>query len=143
MNRLSLTLASALLLAGGAAYAGCQEELAMLEGGVAKDGSTAPLDTPATPQTGGEGMGAAAPEGEGLAKDGTTEPLGTSPDVATSGQDAQAQQEGGATAAQQAEGGAVPAASPKSQAIMRAHEALKAGDEEACMKAVEEAKSAS
>lgn len=141
MPRLSLALASALLLTGGAAFAGCQEELASLEAGVAKDGTTAPLDSPATPQTGGEA--ATKTTGEGLAKDGATAPLATSPDVATSGQDAQAQQQGGATAAQQAVGGAVPAASPKSQAIARAHDALKAGDEEACMKAVEEAKSAS
>lgn len=141
MHRFSLIAASAVLLTAGTAFAACQDELAALEGGVAKDGAAAPLDAPATPQTGGEP--ATKSTDEGLAKDGATEPLGADPGLATSAQDAQAQQQGGATAAQQAVGGAVPAASPKAQAIARAHDALKAGDEDACMKAVQEAKSAS
>ena len=54
MHRFSLIAASAVLLTAGTAFAACQDELAALEGGVAKDGAAAPLDAPATPQTGGE-----------------------------------------------------------------------------------------
>ena len=143
MIRSGTFIACAAMLAAGAAYADCQSELSALEGGVSKDGTMAPLGTPgdATPQvapTHGGGTGDQA-TGDGLAKDGTTEPLGASPEVATSGQDAQAQQEGGKTAAQQAQGAAgTPDA--RMAALDRAKVALAQGDEDACMKAVEEAK---
>ncbi|TPE49757.1 hypothetical protein [Amaricoccus solimangrovi] len=146
MKRFAVLLASTALLAAGAAHADCEEELSMLEG-LSKSGSTAPLAPgTATPQTGASDMGAqghALEHGDpdGVTKNGTQEPLGVSPDVATSAQDAQAQQEGGLTAAQQAGGADATQSDTRAGAIARAHEALAAGDEEACMKAVEEAKS--
>ncbi len=60
--------------------------------------------------------------------------------MATSAQDAQAQSQGGETAAAQAAGASGGDGSDKQAAIDRAQKALDAGDEEACMQAVEEAR---
>ena len=146
MKRQLLISAAAVGLLFGAtgAWADCAEELAQLNEGVSKTGAMAPLQEPgsATPQTGGAATGGdAAATGEGeVAKTGETEPLGTDPSLATSGQDAQAQSEGGATAAEQAEG-AAGGGGGRAEALARAQAALDAGDEAGCMAAVEEAKS--
>ena len=71
-------------------------------------------------------------------KDGSLTPMGTSPDVATSAQDAQAQSEGGKTAAEQAAG--AKGTESRAAALEEARAALAKGDEEACMAAVEKAK---
>ena len=134
---------AALVVSASAAVADCEAELAQLSGGVAKDGTMAPLsgEATATPQTGGEGAAAEATAGEGVAKDGTETPLAADPGIATSAQDVEAQQQGGATAAEQAMGEAGGAElEGRDAAIARAHEALAAGDEAGCMSAVEEAK---
>ena len=60
--------------------------------------------------------------------------------VAMSGADAQAQQEGQPTAAEQATGAAGDA-STRDAHIQAARDALAAGDEDACMKAVQAAQS--
>ena len=67
-------------------------------------------------------------------------PLGADPDVATSAEDAQAQSQGGETAAAQAAGAAGSGGPAKADALARAQAALDAGDEAACMSALEEAK---
>ncbi|CAM3127511.1 hypothetical protein PANO111632_04645 [Paracoccus nototheniae] len=123
--------------------------------GIAKDGSLAPLETPdadpaATAAAAGEasaegtaestnGSAAAAADGD-IAKDGSLAPLeqtdaepGT--EVAMSGQDVQAQQEGEPTASERAE-----AATPEGDRdglVEEARTALAAGDEEACLAAIE------
>jgi hypothetical protein len=122
------------------AAADCAAELDSLAG-VSKDGSTAPLAESATPQTGGM---AAAPEAEAgdAGKTGNLMPMGENADVATSAEDAQAQSQGGETAAAQAMGGAGGDEAGKQAAINEARAALAAGDEEACMAALEKAKGA-
>lgn len=162
MKRSVLASTAAIFLALGstAAWADCQEELAQLTGGVSKDGSLAPLESAAgavgqadhaegAGATGQAGHGAEGAAAEGSAagdgevsKDGSTEPLEADPQIATSGQDVAAQQEGGETAAQQANQGAGGSGdgSGRQAALDRAHAALAAGDEEACMAAVEEAR---
>lgn len=133
----------ALALAGSAtmALADCREELATLKaGGIAKDGSTAPLSDTATPTPQGAGQAPPAEaDGSGMAKDGTHAPVGADPGVATSADDAAAQQSGGRTAAEQA-AGAAGGGDAHAQALARAEAALAAGDEAACMEAVKEAK---
>lgn len=132
-----LTAATLGLFATGAA-ADCAAELDSLAG-ISKDGTTAPLAEGATPQTGGT---AAAPDAEAAdaGKAGNLMPMGESPDVATSAEDAQAQSAGGETAAAQAMGAEGGDAGGKQAAINEARAALAAGDEEACMAAVERAK---
>ena len=141
LHRLMLAIAAGLALGVGAAAADCREELAALTGGGAKDGSMAPLsgEAGATPQTGGDGTAAEAPA-EGVAKDGSETPLATDPSIATSPQDVEAQQQGGATAAEQAMGEAGAAEGGRDAAIAKAETALAAGDEAGCMAAVEAAK---
>jgi hypothetical protein len=131
---------AAAALAAGAAAADCRAELDQLAGGISKDGSLAPLAGSATPQTGGGEADPASGGGEGIAKDATEQPLGTDPALATSAEDAQAQQQGGATAAEQAMGAGGAAPDGRADAIARAEAALAAGDEAGCMAAVEEAK---
>jgi hypothetical protein len=141
LHRMALTCTAVLALATGIASADCSEELASLTGGVSKDGTTAPLvgDAAPTPQTGGDGVVAAAPSTDGIAKDGSTTPLATDPGVATSVEDAQAQQQGGATAAEQAMGKPGSEDEGRKAAIAEAHAALAAGDEAGCMAALEKA----
>lgn len=163
MKRYTL-LASAAFLAvtAGAAAADCAEELAMLTGEsagasadasggeeISKDGSLAPLEE-AGNEGGGTDAAAAAPgassgmeaeahdsaaEGEGeIAKDGSTAPLedeaGSSATVATSPQEIEAQQDANASHDM----------AHDEDAIARARAALEAGDEEACMEALSEAR---
>ena len=113
MRWIQIFLACAAILAfgAGAAAADCREELAQLSQGLSKDGSRAPLQSGegnATPQQGASAATGAA-DTPGVAKDGTEMPVGTDPNLATSPQDAQAQSEGGATAAAQALGAAAAA----------------------------------
>jgi hypothetical protein len=138
-QRLMIATAACLSFAASAASADCAAEIAAL--GIAKDGSTAPLAVPATPQTGGDAAPAATPTSEagGIAKDGSKAPLGTDPALATSPEDAQAQSQGGKTAAEQA-AGAAGGGTGQADALARARAALDAGDEAACLQAVEEAK---
>jgi hypothetical protein len=142
-HQLISAVAAALLIGATSAAADCREELARLEGGISKDGSLAPLQSPAdaTPQAGGaaDAEPSAADSGT-IAKDGETEPLQTDPSLATSGQDAQAQSQGGATAAEQAAGAA--GGPDRAAAVEQARAALDAGDEAACMEAVKAAKGA-
>lgn len=148
-RQLMIATAACFTLAAGTASADCAAEIAALGQGVVKDGSTAPLAAPATPQTGGDAATTATPpataEGE-VAKDGSTAPLGTDPALATSAADAQAQSEGGATAAEQAQGAESSpadqdgAGTMRAEALARAQTALDAGNEAACLEAVEEAK---
>jgi hypothetical protein len=144
MKRHALLAATAavLTLGAGAALADCREDLARMQGGIAKDGSLAPLSesaADATPQTGGGGN-AAEPtdQGEAIAKDGSEEPLEMDTSLATSAQDAQAQQAGGATAAAQAEG-VEGDMTGRDAALARAEAALAAGDEAGCLDALEAA----
>src|SRR5690625_3597716 len=107
-HQFMLAAAARFTLAAGTVAADCVGETAALGDGIAKDGSTAPLAAPATPQTGSDTAETTTPsaegEGEGkIAKDGSTEPLDTDPALATSAEDAQAQSEGGETAAEQAQ----------------------------------------
>lgn len=104
---------------------------------------TAGTDTAAMDSSAAEG-------GEGIAKDGSHMPLedasGQQPGVAMSGADAEAQQEGQPTAAEQAAGASDAAGTAAGQSTRDAHiqaarDALAAGDEEACMKAVQAAQS--
>jgi hypothetical protein len=146
----------------GVAAADCAAELAALEdgafaaagGGVAKDGTLAPLEQPGEAGTGGSDAGApqadagagGAPAGETdgrIAKDGTTAPLegepgGAAPDIAMSPQDVEAQQEGGRTAMAEAE--ADDAGPTHDEALDAAREAMARGDEAGCMAAVRAAK---
>lgn len=141
------TVCAALALGAAPALADCREELAALEGGVAKDGSLAPLQAPsdATPQQGtdaGADTGAGADATPDEPKDGSDTPLAADPGVATSAEDAQAQSQGGETAAAQAAGAAGGGSTAKADALARARAALDAGDEAGCLSAVEEAKGA-
>jgi hypothetical protein len=140
MKRYVLLLASAALALGSnVALADCAEELARLQGGISKDGTHAPLEdaAAATPQQGAE----ASAEATGQpAKDGSGTPLGADPDVAASAEDAQAQSQGGQTAAAQAAGETGGGGAANADALARAQAALDAGDEAGCMSALEEAK---
>lgn len=164
MKRTMMMACTASVMAlGTPALADCAAELAEMTEGVTKDGGLAPLQTSsdATEQIeGGEtgadatGMEAADADATGMEaadasvddgeviKDGSTAPLNAESDIAMSGQDAQAQQEGGETAAAQpAEGSeATGPESDRQAALDRAQAALDAGDEEACMSALEEAR---
>lgn len=96
---------------------------------------------------------AAAAGGERIAKDGSHTPLedasGQQAGVAMSGADAQAQQEGQPTAAEQATGDHASAGhsadaggqSARDAHVQAARDALAAGDEDACMQAVQAAQS--
>ncbi|MDQ1900997.1 hypothetical protein RAH32_11135 [Paracoccus sp. WLY502] len=125
----------------------------------APDGSTS-ADTAATGMastdtaaSGTASTDTAAAGGEGIAKDGSHMPLedasGQQAGVAMSGADAQAQQEGQPTAAEQAMGEQASTGhsagagdhSTRDAHIQAARDALAAGDEEACMKAVQAAQS--
>ncbi|WP_428515619.1 hypothetical protein [Roseovarius sp.] len=139
-----------------------------VEGGISKDGSLAPLEDPdasadasgsmdgadSTSDTGAsdsgsdtdlsaqaEDMNSDASESDGeVVKDGDTAPLETdTSSVATSGQDAAAQQDGSgddsATTSSDSE-----MSQEAKDAIETAKAALEAGDEKACMEAVEEAR---
>ncbi|MBL3673151.1 hypothetical protein JL111_06565 [Paracoccus sp. KCTC 42845] len=98
--------------------------------------------------------GEASADAEGIAKDGSHAPLegdsGQQAGIAMSGADAQAQQEGQPTATEQAtaaatNGGSTEAssdASTREAHIQAARDALAAGDEDTCMKAVQAAGSA-
>lgn len=174
--------AALLALTTVAAEADCAAEIARLTtggetsgGGIAKDGSLAPLEgtsdaaagtdaaatdadaaadaAAATETAAAAGMTSAAPtdgatgsDGEGIAKDGSHVPLetagGAQPGVAMSGADAQAQQKGEPTAAEQAAGDATDSRSTREVHIQAARDALAAGDEETCMKAIQAAESA-
>lgn len=152
MKWMLMITAATLVTLGSPAFADCRAELADLTGGVSKDGSMAPLqtETGGTPQvdTAAASADGDQPEtGEGeVIKDGSVAPLEASDTRAMSGQDAQAQQAGGETAAAQTGDGSTGSAnggmetSARQDAIDRAQAALEAGDEEACMAAVEEAK---
>lgn len=161
--------AALLALTTVSAQADCAAELARLtEGGadaqgISKDGSLAPLEGASDAAAAGTdaaasqaadtaeaaGMTSAAPtdsaaSGEGIAKDGSHVPLesaggGQQPGVAMSGADAQAQQEGQPTAAEQAAGAAGADHSTREAHIQAARDALAAGNEDACMQAVQAA----
>jgi hypothetical protein len=125
----------------GTAMADCAAELAQLPG-VSKDASAAPLGSAATPQTGGDAAASGTDDAATDAgKAGNLMPMGADPDVATSAEDAQAQSEGGKTAAEQAMGetGATGDAD-RQGAIDEARTALASGDEEACMAALQKLK---
>lgn len=104
-----------------------------------------------TAATGAASTDTASAEGEGIAKDGSHMPLEDASGqqqagVAMSGADVQAQQEGQPTAAEQAAGASGGSATGGDQSTREAHiqaarDALAAGDEEACMMAVEAAQS--
>jgi len=132
-----------------AAQADCAAEIAKIEGeagasteGISKDGSLAPLQDGSDTTQGQQAPAPAAQSStETVAKDGTEVPLAGQGNIdktnqAMSGADAQAQQEGKPTAAQEAASDASGADDPLSQA----RAALAAGDEEACMKALEATK---
>lgn len=131
--------ASGLALFATTASADCAAELDALAN-MPKGGAAAPMaGSGATPQTGGEMAKSPDEAAKGAGKDGTLTPMGANPDVATSSQDAQAQSEGGETAASQAAG--ATGADSKQSAIDEARAALAKGDEQGCMAAVEKAKS--
>jgi hypothetical protein len=120
---------------------------AVSSGQIAKDGSTAPLQS--TP--GSAGQSASAQGHQGIAKDGSTMPLANQPGtgntaVATSQQDVQAQQRGGPTAAATGQSQAAGArgtgsSSPQFMAALdRARTLQQQGNETGCMQAIEEAK---
>lgn len=103
--------------------------------------ATSTADTTAGTTTGTTTGAGDAADGNEIAKDGSTAPLestsGASSDVAMSGQDAQAQQEGQATAAQQAQ--AESGTDARATALQEARAALAAGDEAACQEALKRA----
>lgn len=145
------------VLSPAVAQADCKTELAAFEagqvpntGGIAKDGSMAPLQDPSAPTTQSnsgsppatenKGPGQAPNASGGIAKDGSTAPLAAAPSQAMSGQDAQAQQEGRGTAAQTAQSSANDAIAEdadRARAIAEAKAALLAGNEEACLAALQ------
>lgn len=136
-----------LALSTGQALGSCADEIAALSaqasgggtgtaahGGVSKDGSLAPLQDSGA----AAGTSAGGSTGGRVAKDGSTMPLsgngdGPSPTTAMSDQDAQAQQQGGQTAAATAQ----DSAGELTAALDQARAAEKAGDETGCMKAIE------
>ncbi|MBY5988042.1 hypothetical protein [Roseovarius atlanticus] len=111
--------------------------------GASDSGSDSSSDTDLSAQA--EDMNSDAAEGDGeVVKDGDTAPLETdTSSVATSGQDAAAQQDGSgddsATASSDASSDSEMSQEAK-DAIETAKAALEAGDEKACMDAVEEAR---
>lgn len=133
------------------ALADCEQELAELRDasqadagdGISKDGSLAPLETAeddvgATEmaQSGSEAEQNDTADAEGeIVKDGDTAPLeADTSSIATSGQDAEAQQNSSDAS------GADGMSQEAKDAITVAEAALEAGDEKACMEAVEEAR---
>lgn len=144
MKRHHNLMAAALVAAGlggfaTAAMADCAAELDAMSKGGGKDATLAPMSgsSGATPQTGGM----AKDQGEvakGGGKDGSLTPMGANPDIAMSSQDAQAQSEGGKTAAAQAQGAS--GSDSRQAALDEARAALASGDENACMAALERAK---
>jgi hypothetical protein len=157
MKRTTLAIATctAGLLFASSALADCADELAKLTSsqgstessgsaqqsqGISKDGSLAPLESAsdtgagtATPQAGGDTQSSASGgSGEGIIKNGTESPLNAEdPGIATSGQEA---------AAQQQQAGGQGDSGGRAAAIEEARNALAAGDEEACMSAVDRAR---
>lgn len=158
-------------LGAAAASADCAEEIAALQSGnasgaqaetsatdegVSKDGSLAPLeeaeddadaqDDFATASTSGENS--AAEQGdEEIAKDGTQAPLEEDQQAEGQSDAAPGENEGAIAVSQQATEEQQDQAPPgsdgnaRSEALERAQAALERGDEEACMSAVEEARS--
>jgi hypothetical protein len=155
------------LLLGGAAFADCQSELQDMttasnsqssgggSEGISKSGELAPLEEPddgsganasqgqyggasGTGDEGASGGGEQSASGggdedEGISKDGSMSPLNSqadTPGVATSQQEAEAQQQAGE---EQDAGG-------RAAAIEQARNALAAGDEDACMEALDRAR---
>ncbi|MEC5325740.1 hypothetical protein [Aurantimonas sp. A3-2-R12] len=137
------------------------------EAEISKDGSLAPLQSEADASTaaqtgGGESAklttsadasqpGSSDADASGkVAKDGSAMPMETDSDTAMSGQDSQAQQDGNQTAASAAAGNGDTSANSQMRSdasqddspLARAELALAEGDEDACMAAIEEAKSA-
>lgn len=138
--------ASAIAGLAGPALADCEQELSELrdrlqaEDGVSKDGSLAPLEESGSeaPEMDRSGMGSGSDqsttaEGDNeIVKDGDTAPLETDmSNRATSGQQAEAQQQDGASAKMSQEA---------KDSLEAAQAALNAGDEEACMEALEKAR---
>lgn len=138
--------ASAIAGLAGPALADCEQELSELrdrlqaEDGVSKDGSLAPLEgsgseAPEMDRSGmdsGSDQSTTAEGGNKIVKDGDTAPLETDmSNRATSGQQAEAQQQDGASAKMSKEA---------KDALEAAQAALNAGDEEACMEALEKAR---
>lgn len=137
----------------GPAFADCQDELAKLtgevsaegNGGIIQDGSLAPLEDPdedagATDTSEASSSDSEDTEGDGeIVQDGDTEPLeADTSQVATSGQDAAAQQNEGS--GESSADGSEEMSQEAKDAIETAKAALEAGDEKACMEAVEEAR---
>jgi uncharacterized NAD(P)/FAD-binding protein YdhS len=137
----------------GPAFADCQDELAKLtnetnaedRGGIIQDGSLAPLEDPdedagATDTSEASASDSEDTEGDGeIVQDGDTEPLeADTAQVATSGQDAAAQQN--EDMGDSAASGSTEMSPEAKDAINTAKAALEAGDEKACMEAVEEAR---
>lgn len=157
-----LVITASFTLSAPMAFADCAQDLAALEAkmgsdsheGIAKDGSLAPLqkqkDDSSSPapndETSAEDAqeGKATPPGEPAVAPTDSKPSETSEADAAqamSGQDAQSQQGGGATAAQQAQdaskhNGSLNTAS-HTEALANARAALEAGDEDACVQALE------
>jgi len=122
------------------AAADCASDLAQLPG-VSKDASAAPLAPDATPQTGGMAASGTQDASKDAGKAGNLMPMGSDPAVATSAEDAQAQSEGGKTAAQQALGDSGTSGDGTRQgAISEARAALASGDENACLAALQKLK---
>ena len=137
---IAATLVSAGLgLFATTALADCASELAALPG-TSKDGAAAPMATDATPQVGGMAASGTDDAAHDAGKAGNLMPMGTAPDVATSAEDAQAQSQGGKTAAEQAMGQAGGADADREGLIAQARTAMASGDEEACMAALEKLK---
>lgn len=150
MKRKLTSVIALCALAGlsGPAFADCQDELSKLTGkagaegggGIIQDGSLAPLedpdDGPGATDTSAASSGDADDNDDGeIVKDGDAEPLDAeTSQVATSGQDAAAQQH-----ADSGDGSKQMSQEAK-DAINTAKAALEAGDEKACMEAVEEAR---
>lgn len=159
----ALVFTASFALSSSIAFADCAQELAALEAkmggdnheGIAKDGSLAPLqkqtDDSSSPapndKTSAEDaeVGKATSAGEHAVAPTDSKPsetAGADAAQAMSGQDAQSQQGGGATAAQQAQGisndGGSPKAASHEDAMANARAALEAGDEEACIQALED-----
>ncbi len=134
---------------------------------ISKDGSLAPLQSEADASTAAQNGGGEstklttsadasqpgssdADASRKVAKDGSAMPMETDSDTAMSGQDSQAQQDGNQTAASAAAGNGDTSANSQMRSdasqddspLARAELALAKGDEEACMAAIEEAKSA-
>ena len=158
----AFVLTASIALSSSMALADCAQDLAALEAkmgadsheGIAKDGSLAPLQKQAgeaySPTSNDKTATENAQAGEAAADkepvvaptdSATSDPAGADSAQAMSGQDAQSQQSGGMTAAQQADEPTGDSSSVTSEmhaeALTKARTALEAGDEAACMKALE------